>query len=111
MQRAVHGPGRRVGRVVAVHHVLVVRIEEQQVAGLDGREVLPTRVEQELAAVAGDDRAEVVADALAPAELVADAEGGREILPQGGKIGGRQLRRRGAVVVHALKRPSVTSAR
>ena len=50
--------------------------------------------------------AEMVADGFAPAHLVADAKGGREILAQEARIKGGV-----AVRVHALNRPSLTRAR
>jgi hypothetical protein len=101
------GPGGPVRRVRPVHVGRRVEVEFEQIAGLDGREVLPAAVKQEAAAILGDGRTEVIADGLAPPEPVAEAEGGGEVLPQESRV-------RDSVAgdhVHDLNRPVLTSAR
>ena len=82
MDRAVDGPGRRVGGVGTVHHVLVVGIEQHEVAGADRGEMPPSRVHQEALAVRRHRGAEMVADRFMPVELDGEPEGRRQVDPQ-----------------------------
>jgi len=57
------------GRAGAPHRFRVVGIEQQQVAGADGGEMLPARVQQEATTVSGNTGAEVIGHGLVPVEL------------------------------------------
>ncbi|MPL83931.1 hypothetical protein SDC9_29890 [bioreactor metagenome] len=82
VDRAVHGPGRGIGRVRAGHHLGVTRIQQQQIRSPHLAEMLPFRVHQELHAIGRDCGAEVVADRLGPAESIGDPEGRGQIHAQ-----------------------------
>src|SRR3546814_15411531 len=71
---AVDAPGRRIGRVRPRHGLLVVGVEQQQLAGLHPREVAPARIHQEAPAVGRAGGAEVVADRLVPAAHAGETE-------------------------------------
>ena len=78
----VNAPRGRIGRVRAIHRVLVVGVEQQQLARLDPREMPPSGVHEELLAVGRDGQAEVVCHGLVPAQVGGQPEGGRQVDPQ-----------------------------
>ncbi len=111
VQRAMHGPGRWIGRIRSVHHIGIIGIEQQQVARLHCGKMLPARIEQEFSPIGGDGRAEMIADRLAPAEAMAKPERRRQILAQCSQRRIIDHVVSGSCDIHALNRPSVVSAR
>ncbi len=79
VHRAVDCPGGRIGRAGAVHRGIVVRVEQQQFARADAREMAPERVDQKPAAGIVDRAAEMVGDTLVQAEARAPAKRRGEI--------------------------------
>ena len=75
-------PGGHIGRVRPAHRFGVVDVDQQQVARPEHREMLPARIQQELAPIRRDREAEMVGDTLVPVELDREAEGGGEVHPE-----------------------------
>ena len=63
----------------AAHRLLVVGVQELELARLDAGEVPPPRIHQELLAVGRHRQAEVVGDRLVPAELRRQPERRRQV--------------------------------
>ncbi|MNL09551.1 hypothetical protein D3C87_1303170 [compost metagenome] len=64
VQGAVQGPRGDVRRVGAVEAGGLIGVDQQQVAGLDPREMLAVRIDQKLPTVPRDRHAEVIGDGL-----------------------------------------------
>ena len=76
---AVDAPGRRVGRVRAVHRVFVVGVEAEEIARLEAGEMPPARIHQKSPAVVAEREAEMIGDRFVPVVADGEAESGGEI--------------------------------
>ena len=68
MQVRMQVPGGGVWRTGACDRGFVARVQQQQLAGTDAREMPSVRIHQEAAAVFRDGKAEMVGDRLVPVE-------------------------------------------
>lgn len=79
VQGAVQAPGGGIGRVRAGHGVRIVGVNENEIGGLDAREMRLVGVHQKLCAVLVDGYREVIRHTLMKIEPSSPAKGGGEI--------------------------------